>query len=217
VRCDSWGRADLKHDPGATEFAAQEPARFARTNTDELTMTIFFETTAAFGACLRAQRNSGKPVRAGFRTRPNGHASLSFDEAKIEAIGLGWSAVKRIAIDRVTFAVVFVPRPAKAHWSAEDIAIAQALIASGKMTPEGIAAVSARGAAKSKAAEDFSCELSPPMLAEFKRHPAAWTAFQRLSATQRTRRATWVMTAKQEKTRSDRFAKLLMDMSRPRK
>jgi uncharacterized protein YdeI (YjbR/CyaY-like superfamily) len=180
-------------------------------------MTIFSESAAAFRAHLHSHNKMESTLKAGFRTRPNGHACVSYEEALAEAIKLGWYARKRIPIDKSTYAVVFARRPAKAKWSAEDVAVAEALIRARQILPAGAAAFESRALARAKMdGAAASEELSPLMIAEMKRHPAAWTNFQKLPAAQRRKSAAWVMSAKQEKTRSDRFGKLMMDLSRPR-
>jgi uncharacterized protein YdeI (YjbR/CyaY-like superfamily) len=180
-------------------------------------MTSFYETPQEFRRWLRANHKKSKQLKVGFRLRPNGHACMALDEAAVEALKFGWCAVKRVAIDKTTFAVVFGPRPNNARWSQGDVAQAQALIADGTMTEAGLAVFAERTAARPKTDATAKAELSPLMLAELKRHPIAWTSFQRLPQTLREKSSDWVMRAKLEKTRADRFAKLLMDMSRPRK
>jgi uncharacterized protein YdeI (YjbR/CyaY-like superfamily) len=59
-------------------------------------------------------------------------------------------------------------------------------------------------------------DLSPSMLAEFKRHALAWAQFQRMPPSHQRKWTSWVMAAKQEATRSNRFAKLLLDLGKPR-
>lgn len=180
-------------------------------------MTIFFETTAEFRKCMKTNHKKKKPLKVGFRTRPNGHVYMPFEDALAEAVKYGWCSLKKVAIDKTTYAVVFGPRAPNSRWSAEDAALAQALIDAGEMLPSGLKAFENRLIAAAKPESVPSATLPPLMLAELKRHAPAWANFQKLPAAQRQKGAAWVMSAKFEKTRSDRFAKLLMDMSRPRK
>lgn len=176
---------------------------------------MFFETRRSFRAWLKSHAKNTKAVKVGFRTRPNGHACISVAEARDEAIRLGWCEGRRTAIDTQTFAMTFGPRKPNARWSAPDVTIAETLIANDEMTPPGLAAFHAR--ANPKTDDDaVATTLAPAMLAELKRHRAVWSLFQRMPPSHKKKWTDWVMSAKQEKTRSDRFARLLMDLSRPR-
>lgn len=179
-------------------------------------MTTFFDSKRQFRAKLKASTNSARGIMVGFRSRPNGHACLAIDEAQAEALIVGWCSGRRTVIDSTTFAIQFSPRKPGAVWTAADIAIAEDLIARGEMSAVGVAAYESRAQGKSNASTG-GLTMSPLMLSELKRHAAAWTHFQKLSPSHRQRWTDWVMGAKQEKTRSDRFARLLMDLSRPRR
>lgn len=179
-------------------------------------MTEFFEGPKDFRAKIKAHSKGRSLLKAGFRTTPNGHACISLEDARAEALSFGYCDLKRVSIDARTYTVTFGPRPANARWSAEDVALAEGLIETGTMRPEGLRAFQARRMSPSKSDPDPSADLSPMMLAELKRHGTAWMNFQKLPHAKRLKSAAWVMSAKLEKTRSDRFAKLLMDMGRPK-
>jgi uncharacterized protein YdeI (YjbR/CyaY-like superfamily) len=178
-------------------------------------MPVFFETKAKFSAWLKANAATGRKLSIGFRSRPNGHACMSLSEAIVEASRYGWRDGRRIAIDKSTFAVVFAP----------DKAAKPGIAAGNKRTktPRGVidgdcekSAALNQVSPESHQPARVPDELSPMMVAELKRHTFAWTQFQRMAPSQRQKWTDWVMSAKQEKTRSDRFARFLMDFSRPR-
>ena len=142
---------------------------------------------------------------------------MTLAEAIDEALCYGWCDGHRTVIDKITFAVTFSPRKKDAAWTAGHLARAEELIAERKMTAQGLAALETRPNSRGEGTHQVTHELPPMMLAELKRHAAAWTMFQRMPLSHRQKLTDWVMGAKQEKTRSDRFARLLMDLSRPRR
>jgi uncharacterized protein YdeI (YjbR/CyaY-like superfamily) len=178
-------------------------------------MPEFFETRAKFRNWLKANAKKVRAVSVGFRTKPSGHACMTLTEAIDEALCFGWCDGRRTAIDKTTFAVSFGPRKEDAVWTVGHLARAEELIAGRKMTAQGLAALETRPKSDGEGTQ-VTHELPPLMLAELKRHTSAWTMFQRMPPSHRQKWTDWVMGAKQEKTRSDRFARLLMDLSRPR-
>lgn len=182
-------------------------------------MPTFFETAQQFRSWLKTHHKTRRQLQVGFRVRANGHACIGLEEAKTEAMAVGWFAARRIRIDRLTYAVAFSPRPARAVWPSEDIFLAERLIREGKMADSGKKSFESRAAprkaTKSSDLADTSA-LSATMLSEFRRHPAAWAHFQHLPPSLQEKWTLWVMEAKQEETRARRFAKLMLDMSRAR-
>lgn len=182
-------------------------------------MTIFFESTREARAWFAANHKKARALKIGFRTRPNGHACISLSEARAVAMCFGWNAGRKTAIDSGTHAVAFKPISEGERWKADEAELAETLIEAKRMTPAGRAAFKARAVSGAKASGNAApahVALSPLMLAELKRHPIAWSCFQRTPPSQRQTWSDWVMSPKQEETRSRRFAKLLLDLSRPR-
>lgn len=182
-------------------------------------MPSFFESRRELRSWFAAHRSRALQVKIGFRVRPNGHACISFEEAAEEALCYGWGAGRRTDIDPKTYAVTFKPILTGARWSDADMDLARALIDAKRMTKAGKTAFESRlvkpeKAPRTEGAKDE--ELSPSMLAEFKRHALAWTQFQRMPPSHQRKWTSWVMAAKQEATRSNRFAKLLLDLGKPR-
>lgn len=66
---------------------------------------------------------------------------LTFDEALEEAACYGWVDNKSKSRDATTYRLRFTPRRPGSSWTPGNIRIAEALIASGRMQPAGLAEV----------------------------------------------------------------------------
>ena len=66
---------------------------------------------------------------------------LTFDEALEEAACYGWVDNKSKSRDATTYRLRFTPRRPGSNWTPGNIRIAEALIASGRMQPAGLAEV----------------------------------------------------------------------------
>jgi uncharacterized protein YdeI (YjbR/CyaY-like superfamily) len=67
--------------------------------------------------------------------------TLTFDEALAEAVCYGWIDNKTMRRDDTTYRMRFSPRRPRGTWSASNVRLAEALIASGRMQPAGLAEV----------------------------------------------------------------------------
>jgi uncharacterized protein YdeI (YjbR/CyaY-like superfamily) len=67
--------------------------------------------------------------------------NLTYDQALEEAVCYGWVDGQVGRRDQLTYRQRFTPRRYKSAWSANNIALAERLIAQARMSPAGLAAV----------------------------------------------------------------------------
>lgn len=73
--------------------------------------------------------------------RSSGIASIDYQQALEEAICFGWIDGQRSGHDEHSYLTRFTPRKPRSRWSQRNCEIAERLIASGAMSPAGLAAV----------------------------------------------------------------------------
>jgi uncharacterized protein YdeI (YjbR/CyaY-like superfamily) len=123
-----------------------------------------------------------------------------------EALCFGWidSIIK--SIDGACYAQKFTPRKARSHWSNLNIQRAQKLIASGKMTEDGLQAFKPE---RQRAAPAAASELPDELEHHFRVNVTAWEHFSRFPAFYRRMTIQWVASAKKDTTRRKRLAQLI--------
>jgi len=134
---------------------------------------------------------------------------LRYHDALDEALCFGWIDGQIHAVDEEKFRRRWTPRRTGSVWSQANKTRATRLIAEGRMTGAGLAAVKeARRTGKWQAAytnrrEDrVPAELAKALRAE----PEAWRNFKGLAQTYRNMYAGWVRGAKRAETRQRRIA-----------
>ena len=134
---------------------------------------------------------------------------LRYQDALDEALCFGWIDGQIHAVDEEKFRQRWTPRRTGSVWSQANKTRATRLIAEGRMTGAGLAAVKeARRTGKWQAAytnrrEDrVPADLAKALRAE----PEAWRNFKGLAQTYRNMYAGWVRGAKRAETRQRRIA-----------
>jgi uncharacterized protein YdeI (YjbR/CyaY-like superfamily) len=176
----------------------------------------FFESPAAFRAWLRKNHKMAGEVLIRFFKTHTGKPSMTWPESVAVALCFGWIDGIRRRLDDDSYTIRFTPRKPRSNWSAINIRMMGELEAAGKMTDAGRAAFARRPGATAARSKGYSYEQkeTPPSLdtarlREFKKNQAAWAFFQGQPPGYRKKVSWWVMSAKQDKTRDSRFAKLL--------
>jgi uncharacterized protein YdeI (YjbR/CyaY-like superfamily) len=171
----------------------------------------FFATAAEFGAWLATHHATAGELLVGFHTVGSGVPCMTWPESVDEALCVGWIDGIRRRVDATRYTIRFTPRRAGSTWSRVNLQKVEALVAAGRMRPAGIAAWEARrlptGGGYSY--ETRPAEMPEPYAATFRRAKRAWAFFERQPAGYR-RTATWfVVSAKQEATRTRRLVRLI--------
>lgn len=182
-------------------------------------MTAFFEDGPQIRAWFKKHHAKSAQLKVGFRKGRHASAGLQWEQACDEALRYGWICGPRKSIDSDTEYCVFHPSRPGEKWPAQMSDRAQALQSDPNMTDAGRAAFATRKrtkSAKQNTDGTAAAELPMSMIAELKRHNGAWSAFQKLPPAHKQKWTLWVVSAKLEETRASRFAKLMLDLSRPR-
>jgi uncharacterized protein YdeI (YjbR/CyaY-like superfamily) len=141
--------------------------------------------------------------------------SVTYDEALDEAICFGWIDGQLGRRDGTTFRRRFTPRTARSPWSRRNTAIAERLIAAGRMHPAGEDEVrSARedGRWEAAYAGQAAVEVPPDLATALDASPRARAMFETLTSANRYAILYRVGTAKRPETRSrriDQFVEML--------
>ncbi len=171
----------------------------------------YFETPAALRAWLRTNHDKATELLVGFFKSHTGKPSLTWLESVAEVLCYGWIDGVRQRIDDDRYTIRFTPRRKRSKWSAVNIRMMAALENSGRMMEAGRAAFKGRPNTESKgySAQKKDGTLDEARLREFEKNKPAWAFFEAQAPSYRKAAAWWVMSAKQEKTKGSRFARLL--------
>jgi uncharacterized protein YdeI (YjbR/CyaY-like superfamily) len=174
----------------------------------------FFATPAAFRAWLERHHADERELLVGFYKKGSGRPSLTWPESVDEALCFGWIDGVRRSIDADSYSIRFTPRQKRSIWSAVNIKRAEELIAEGRMTAAGRAALAARTEDRSRVYSHerrAAPELDPAQQARFEANAAAWEWFQGRPPSYRRQALHWVTSAKRPETRDRRLATLIAD------
>ena len=104
---------------------------------------LSFATAAAFEAWLDEHHADGTGLWLKFAKQNRGIDSVGFDEALEVAMCFGWVDSKMRRVDDDYYVLRYQPRKPKSNWSARNKALAERLIAEGRMRPSGLAEIEA--------------------------------------------------------------------------
>ena len=138
-----------------------------------------------------------------FYKRHTARKSIAYDDAVDEALCFGWidSLIKRLDDDR--YARKFTPRKADSKWSTVNRKRYTALQTSGRLMPAGVARAPTD---RDGDAPGMPSSGVPKYIADaFKKHPAAWSFFERLAPSHQRQYIAWIDSAKREATRLRRL------------
>ena len=138
---------------------------------------------------------------------------MTWSESVDQAICFGWIDGVRRSIDEESYSIRFTPRKNSSIWSAVNIKKVELLSKKGLMQKAGIESFSRRTESKSKiyAFENEEMKLPPEFEVQFKANEVAWDYFQSLAPNYRKTSLHWVMSAKQDATRTKRLGELISD------
>jgi uncharacterized protein YdeI (YjbR/CyaY-like superfamily) len=171
----------------------------------------FFKTPSAFRKWLETHHAKSKELWVGFYKKNSGRPSVTWPESVEEALSFGWIDGIRKRIDDVSYQIRFTPRKQSSTWSTINIKIAQRLIEEKRMQPAGLKAFEARKENRSGiySYEQRSPELEEKYARKLKRNSAAWKFLQAQPPSYRKMINWWIISAKQEETRTKRLDRLI--------
>jgi uncharacterized protein YdeI (YjbR/CyaY-like superfamily) len=161
------------------------------------------------------ERNHGKvqELLVGIYNQRSSETSITYREALDEALCFGWIDGIRRRHDETSYTIRFTPRKPGSIWSAINTRRVGELKKLGRMHAAGQKVFDERDRKKSKlySYERGNCKLEAALEKQFRANKRAWTFYQAQAPWYRRTSCWWVMSAKQETTRSRRFSQLIQD------
>lgn len=172
----------------------------------------FFPNPADFRAWLEEHHATTAHLWVGYYKKATKKPSVTWEDTVDEALCYGWIDGIRKSRDDESYVIRFTPRKPKSVWSQRNISLVEALVAEGRMKPEGLAAFAFKDVhPDSGYATKLDAALPALMVACFKETSGAWQFYEKQPPGYRKQTARWVMSAKREETRERRLATLIED------
>ena len=178
----------------------------------EMDIPIFFSSQNEFRKWLATSHGCEQELLVGFYKVGTGKPSMTWSESVDQALCFGWIDGVRKRVDDESYTIRFTPRRPNSIWSAINIKKVEELTRAGLMRPAGIEAFNKRDEKKSAiyAYEKRPQEFDSQTEKQFKKDRRAWEFFGKQPSGYKRLCIHYVMSAKQEKTRISRLAKLIL-------
>jgi uncharacterized protein YdeI (YjbR/CyaY-like superfamily) len=172
----------------------------------------FFLTADDFRKWLEKNHEKKSELLVGFYKVGSGKRSMTWSESVDQALCFGWIDGVRKSIDEDSYCIRFSRRRPKSIWSAINIQKVKKLLDKGLMRKAGIAAFARRDENRSEiySYENESKNFEKDLENEFRKNKDAWTFFQNQPQGYKRVCIHYVMSAKQQKTRTGRLNKLIL-------
>jgi uncharacterized protein YdeI (YjbR/CyaY-like superfamily) len=173
----------------------------------------FFSGQKEFRKWLEKNHKKETEVLVGFYKVNSGRTSMTWSQSVDEALCFGWIDGVRRSIDEESYQIRFTPRKTGSVWSNVNIRKVDELIKKGLMKPAGLEVFQKRKLERSGiySFENQEADLGPAFEKIFKSNRAAWKYFLSLAPSYRKVSKSWIMSAKQEATRSKRLNEIIRD------
>ena len=176
-----------------------------------------FKNPAAWEKWLASNHAKSAGIWMQIAKKATGIATVTYQEALDVALCYGWIDGQKRPYDDRTWLQRFTPRGPRSVWSKINTSKADALIASGRMQPPGLAAIEAAKASGrwESAYQPWSNPDVPPELqAALDRSPNAKRFFETLKGRNRYGMIYRVQTAKKPETKAKRVADFIARLER---
>jgi len=107
----------------------------------DLTHAVAIEHADEFDEWFRARDGDQREVVVAILNRRNGRQTVTLVELQEVALNHGWVDTQTRRIDDLRYAIRFVPRRPNSVWGPKNRAMAERMIAAGRVTPAGFAAL----------------------------------------------------------------------------
>lgn len=173
----------------------------------------FFGSAAELRDWFDANHDTADELWLGHHRTSTGKGGPSVMEAIEEGLCVGWVDGIVQSLDATTYARRLTSRRTGSIWSARNVALAERLIAEGRMRPAGLAAFEARTSERTAiySYERAEAAFTADETARFRANDAAWADWQRRPPSYRRTVTFWVTSAKRPETRARRFEALVAD------
>lgn len=180
--------------------------------TQEPLPIMLFETQDDWAQWLAAHHTTHPGLRLRIAKKKSLLHSVTYQEALETALCYGWIDSRKEAYDADSFLQCFTPRSPRSIWSLINRDKAEALIAAGKMTPQGMAAIEAaklNGNWAQAYASQKIITVPEDFAAALDEHPEAKALFAALSSSNRYAFLFRLNGAKNPKTREKNMARFI--------
>jgi uncharacterized protein YdeI (YjbR/CyaY-like superfamily) len=176
----------------------------------------FFDSAGDFRKWLERNHDKAPSQWIGFWKKGSGKTGMSYDEAVLEALCLGWIDGQTNRVDDDAVTTRFSPRRAGSNWSKLNISRVNELRKQGRMHPAGLAAFEARKEPEPGAYtyETRPADLPDDLSAVFRRNKAAWNFWRAQTPGYRKSMTWWIVQGKQEHTRLRRLDALIAESAK---
>ncbi len=180
---------------------------------------VFFPTQKDLRKWFEKNHKVEKELFVGYYKVSSGRPSVTWSGSVDEALCFGWIDGIRRTVDKQSYCIRFTPRNPKSNWSAINIRKVEELKKLGLIKTEGLKAFGFRKESNSKiySYENPPLEFSPEFKKIFKTNKKAWLYYQSETPTYRKVTTRWVMSAKQDSTRTRRLMELIYDSAAGKK
>lgn len=174
---------------------------------------VFFDNVAGFRQWLEENHSTCRELQVGFFKVGSGKATMTWSESVDEALCFGWIDGLRKSIDENAYTIRFTPRKSNSAWSAINIRKVELLRRAGRMHPAGLAAFQGTLYDKKRtySYEKSEQELPDEYLSIFRKDSEGLKNFLAMAPSYQRTAIHWVLSAKQEATRSRRLNQLIAD------
>jgi uncharacterized protein YdeI (YjbR/CyaY-like superfamily) len=173
---------------------------------------VYFTSAESLRRWFEENHSREKELIVGYYKKDTKQETISWSESVDEALCYGWIDGIRRSIDAERYCIRFTPRNPGSNWSAVNLKKVDALIRAGRMRDAGMQVYELR---KPEKEQVYSYEngdqhvLTGEMEQRFRQQTDAWRYYTAQTASYRKTTARWVMSARQEVTRSKRLEELI--------
>jgi uncharacterized protein YdeI (YjbR/CyaY-like superfamily) len=170
-----------------------------------------FRSAAALRTWLAANHRTTEELIFRCYKKHAAHRGVTYPEALDEVLCVGWIDGHRRSLDEDSYSIRLTPRKPRSIWSRVNVAHAERLIATERMTAAGLAVYRARDEARTGlySFERAAMEFDPALARQFRAARSAWAFFQAQPPGYRKLMTYRVMSAKREATRARRLVQLI--------
>ena len=172
----------------------------------------FFSGLVPFRRWLRKNAATAGELLVGFHTLGSGRPSITYPDARDEALCFGWIDGIRRNVDAETYSIRFTPRKPRSLWSRVNVERVEALTREGRMQEAGRAAYARREESRTGVyafEQREAARLGPKEEKALRAERAAWAFWSAQPPSYRRVASWWVIGAKKEATRARRLGLLV--------
>ncbi|HEX2967866.1 MAG TPA: YdeI/OmpD-associated family protein, partial [Bacteroidales bacterium] len=170
-----------------------------------------FKDQNEFREWLEKNHKKESQIIVGFYKLKTDRSAMTWSQSVDQALCFGWIDGIRRSVDNDRYCIRFTPRNPKSAWSNINIKKVEDLTKRGLMKEEGLEIFNKRKVSRSgiySFEQDIS-RLSDDLETIFNSNKKAREFFNKQSPSYKRTMTHWIMSAKQEKTRTDRLNKLI--------